>query len=69
MKSAKEMFEELGYELYLQEKDTLMYRCKKDYIDNTVTFHLGNIWLYIYDVSEFIFLAKRRKNESNRFIE
>lgn len=49
--TAKEMFKELGYELYLQEKDTLMYRCKKDYVDNTVTFHLGNMFPNSYDVN------------------
>lgn len=49
--SAKEMFEELGYELYLQEEETLIYRCKKDYVDNSVTFHLGTTFPKTYDVS------------------
>lgn len=48
--SAKELFEKLGYELFLNNKETLMYRCKKDYVDNSVTFNLGNLFPNTYDV-------------------
>lgn len=36
MKSAEEMFEKLGYTLFLKDKETLIYRRKNDYVDNSI---------------------------------
>lgn len=51
MKSARELFEELGYTLFLEDNETLIYRHKNDYVDNSITFHLGNYFPMCYDVS------------------
>lgn len=50
-KSAKEMFERLGYTLFLKDGETLIYRHKTDYVDNSVTFYLGNHFPMCYNVS------------------
>lgn len=60
--SAKEMFERLGYTLFLKDNETLIYRHKNDYIDNSVTFHLGNHFPMCYDVSFFDWLDDSDRN-------
>ncbi|MBR4260664.1 MAG: hypothetical protein IKQ33_01755 [Clostridia bacterium] len=41
MQSAKEMFEELGYHLKINDNDYIMYNKKTDYIDYSVWFKLN----------------------------
>lgn len=71
--SAKDMFEELGYTLFLKDNETLIYRCKNDYVDNSIIFHLGNNFPMSYDVSfidwidnstsdDWVPMSKRKKN-------
>jgi hypothetical protein len=50
MKTAKEMFEELGYKLTLANSDTIIYRMKNDYEDRCVYFNIGNFLPQTYEV-------------------
>ena len=49
--TAKEMFERLGYKLFLNDNENLIYRKKNDFLDNSVTFYLGNKFPMCYDIS------------------
>ena len=62
MKSAREMFEDLGYILFLKDNETLIYRHKNDYVDNSIIFHLGNHFPMCYDVSFVDWLDDRDRD-------
>ena len=38
MSKADEMFEELGYRIYLNDKDTLIYKHQSDFFKTSITF-------------------------------
>lgn len=48
--TAKEIFEELGYKQFI-DNDTIRYRCLTDYVDYSVVFHTGGLFLKTYDVN------------------
>ena len=54
MNSKDITLEELGYKLFLQNTDTIIYKCKTDYIDYSIFFNLGEKPTYHIDFADWI---------------
>lgn len=47
---AQKRFEKLGYNVCFKTADSLVYRCRTDYKDYHITFHLGTMFPKTYSI-------------------
>lgn len=56
MKTADEMFEELGYRIYLNDEETLIYKHESDFFKTSITFDKRNFKKTFY-ATESVWVA------------